>query len=722
MRESVSIRGRIIGGLVAAAITGVPAAAPAAEESGGLEEIIVTAQRRSENLQNVPIAATVLTGDMLAGKGVSNIVELQYAAPGFTVADYGSANVLNIRGIGRSAVDVELPSGVVVYRDGFPTFPGYFQNEPYYDVAAIEILRGPQGTFVGKSAAGGAIFIRSAAPSLDGFSGKFEGEVGNYEQYGGTLVLNMPVSSTLAFRVAAHHETRGEPLVDSVYGPYTGDPGEQDLNSIRVGALWKPNDNLTAQVRVDASDLDFGGNITGSYGYDLYNLEQNAKFVYRDRWIRTVGDIKYKFANDLTLSSVTGYQRVHTDNNFDRNGAQPLYNRFDSQGVFELYSQEFNLISPDDQGAFSYVLGIFAQRTEGTIFEWERNGFNITLGPWAGVGSNYPYLAFDVPYVKVEDDLSAFADFKFKLSDSWLLETGIRYSKYKMNNDTNIVFGDGFSPPTVPLFVGFQEREDNDIDGKVSLTYKVTPDQNVYALAARGHINGGFNIVGGDPFEPAEVFDYELGWKATWAGGNVRTQLGVYYQVLKEFQAQFASEQVPTQNTLKNATDDSTIYGLEAQLQAQLGAFSLDFAAAYLKSELGTFPRVVNPFDPPVPPQTTPNFVTVSGGRSPFSPEITVNVGGAYEFGVSDRLSITPRIDVSYVDDSNGALIEHPATFLPSRTLVNAALRFDLQTWYAEAWVTNAGDKRYVAGIQDIGNIWYPGAPRQYGVRFGVDF
>jgi iron complex outermembrane receptor protein len=706
MRKVVSIREFRLGCVLVSVVAG--SLAQAADEGSALEEVVVTAQRRTENLQDVAIAVSVLSGEALTNKGINNIVELQYAAPGFTVADYGSANVLNIRGIGRSAVDIELPSGVVLYRDGFPTFPGYFQNEPYYDIAAVEVLRGPQGTFVGKSAAGGAVFIRTAAPDLNGFSGKVELEAGNYQQYGGTAVLNMPVSDTFAVRVAAHHEQRDEVLVDSLTGPYTGDPGTPELSSIRVGALWQPSESLNAQLRVDASNLDFGGNITSSYGYPLYRVEQNADFQYRDRSVRTVGNIRYTLANDLVLSSVTGYQRVHTNNNFDRNGSQPSYNRFDSQGVFELYSQEFNLISPDDQGPFSYVLGVFFQRTESDIFDWRRKGFNISFGP------AYPTIGLDTPYIKTEDDLSGFVDVKYELTDKLELEVGVRYSNYKLENDTNIVVGDGVSPPTATLFRDVQERDDDDVDGKVSLTYNVGDASNVYAIFSRGHINGGFNIVGGASFDPSEVFNYELGWKATWAGGDVRTQMGAYYQTLSNYQAQFAAEDLPTQNILKNAEGDSKVYGLEASLQAQLGAIGLDFAAAYLDSELGTYPRVVDPF--------SGGFVTISGGRSPFSPELTLNLGLSYEISASNTLSITPRVDVAYVSESNGSLIENPATLLPSHTLVNAALRFDMQSWYADAWITNAGDKRYVAGIQDIGNIWYPGAPRQYGIRVGVDF
>ena len=476
MRQVVSARGftRVLVLASTALAAGGNALAQEAADETALQEVTVTAQRRVENLQDVPIAATVLTGDMLANKGVSNIVELQYAAPGFTVADYGSANVLNIRGIGRSAVDIELPSGVVLYRDGFPTFPGYFQNEPYYDIASIELLRGPQGTFAGKSAAGGAVLVRTASPDLSGFGGKFEGEVGNYKYFGGTAVLNAPLSDTFAVRAALHHETRGDYLVDSLSGPYNGDPGEQNLNSIRLGALWKPHENLSAEFRLDASDLDFGGNITTSYGYSLRDPVNDADFKYRDRSWRTVANIKYTFANDLVLSSVTGWQRVHTNNNFDRNGSDPVFNRFDSQGTFELYSQELNLISPDDEGPFSYVLGVFAQRTKNNIFDYLHEGFNIYLIP----GDHFPTISLATPYLKNEDEISAFVDLKYDLTEQLTTEIGVRYSDYKLDSDINVVLLPGVA--NIPIFVGKPSATNKDVDAKVSLTYKLGNESNVY--------------------------------------------------------------------------------------------------------------------------------------------------------------------------------------------------------------------------------------------------
>jgi iron complex outermembrane receptor protein len=686
-----------------------------------IDEVIVTAQRRVQNLQDVPISALVFTGDMLESKGVEGLYSLQYAAPSLTVAGYGSANVLNIRGIGRSAVDIELPSGVVIYRDGFPTFPGYFQNERYFDIASIEVLRGPQGTFVGKSAAGGAIFIRTAAPDLSGFSGMVEGEVGNFDHLSGTLVVNAPLTDEFGVRLAYQHVQRDKILVDSLAGPYTGRPGRPELDSLRLGALWNPTDRLSAQARVDLSDLDFGGNLTSSYGFPLYDLVQDVDYRYLDRSVRAVGDIKYTFDRGLVLSSVSGYQRAHTWNNFDRNGNQTPVNRFESEGVFELYSQEFNLISPDDVGPFSYVVGLFFQRTDSVIFDWRRKGFNVTgeAGDLGGLvqGSDFPYLGLDTPYTKREDEVSAFVDFKYALSDSVEAELGIRYSTYELSNDTNIVIGDGVSPPTIPFFAGMQELDEDDVDAKLSLTWSLNDNHNVYALIARGHVNGGFNIIGGAFFEKQRIYDYEAGWKSTLAGGRVRTQLGGYYQTFSNYQAQFASEDLPGQNLLQNADGKSTVYGFEASLQARFGEFSLDTSLALLRSELGTFPRVVSPFLPP-----PDNIISISGGKTPFAPEFSLNVGASYRFDLGADFMLTPRLDLARVSEQSGSLIVAPNTRLAGRTLLNGGVRLDKNSWYVDLGVTNITDERYVAGIQDLGNVWYPGDPRLYQVKVGTTF
>jgi iron complex outermembrane receptor protein len=302
--------------------TGVHAQAPSAQTTE-LKEVVVTATRRNEDIQDLSASATVLSGDLLADKGVLDLAALQSAAPGITITQYGSANVFNIRGIGRSQVDIDVPSGVVIYRDGAPTVAGYFQNEPYFDMESIEVYRGPQGTFVGKSAAGGAVFINTNDPELGDSYGSAEASIGNYDAIEATLMYNAPLSDTVAMRMGYSHYERDH-FYDSITGDYTGNPGEVNNHSFRVGFLMEPTDNFKAVVKFDYHDLDFGGNVTTVYGEKpLGDVEQNAQFAYTDKSFRTVLDLKYQFANGVTLSSLTGYQDIESVNNLDVNATHP---------------------------------------------------------------------------------------------------------------------------------------------------------------------------------------------------------------------------------------------------------------------------------------------------------------------------------------------------------------------------------------------------------------
>src|ERR1700753_786103 len=135
---------------------------------GTVETVVVTAERRTENLQTTAIAATVLSGADLVNKGIVNVDSLQFSVPNVTVNNFGQGLDFNIRGIGKGEHNSQTTTGVITYRDGVATFPGYFTEEPYYDVASLEVLRGPQGTFVGQNSTGGAVFVTTNNPNIDG--------------------------------------------------------------------------------------------------------------------------------------------------------------------------------------------------------------------------------------------------------------------------------------------------------------------------------------------------------------------------------------------------------------------------------------------------------------------------------------------------------------------------------------------------------------------------
>ena len=689
--------------------------------AGLLDEIVVTAQRRVSNLQETALAVTVISGDALKEKGVRDLVDVQYVAPSVTISDFGSANVFNIRGIGRSKVDIEIPSGVVIYQDGVPSIAGYFQNEPYYDMRSVEVLRGPQGTFVGKSASGGAIFARTRSPELDSHDGYFEIQGGEHSLIQAQGAVNLPATDTLAFRAAFNYTSR-----DSWYdlsGPYTGDPGTQDLKSLRLGMLWQPTSNLSATLKVYMADVDFGGNVTGSYGDPLYTLWQDAPFAYEDKSTRAALDIDYEFANGITFSSLTGYQTGDTVNNLDVNGGivLPRY-WFESAGNIDFWSQEFNLISPDDQ-SFRWVFGVFLQNQKAELLPVDEFGFTFVGGDPFGIGQlplDYPWLGS--PWTKDEDDWAVFAHVAFDVTDNLELELGARYSYYEFYQITEYVFGFGDAPPVTPFLVpdgpDQQDFAEDSVDWKFAANWQANDDNFVFAVVSRGHTTGSINIFPPfDNYDAMEVLNFELGWKSSFSNRKFQTQLAAYHETISGYQAAFTDLDIPNSaGQVQNADSDSTIYGIEFTGQAAFDNIRFDFGISWNQSELGDFNNVVNPL--------TLETVNLTGAPFPYAPEYTANVGLSYNFELSGGSTIEPRIDYGYVGDSQAELFDEPEFDLEARGLLNLRIRWESpsDTWYAELWSTNLTDEHYVAAIQNTGSLYYAGAPRQSGIVIGRTF
>ncbi len=707
---------------------GLPAQSPSASSgaSDKLEEIIVTAQRRTQSLQHVATSATVLTSDVLEQKGVGDLYKLQYAAPAVTISGFGSANIFNIRGIGRSQVDIDVPSGVVIYRDGAPTLAGYFQNEPYFDMDSVQVFRGPQGTFVGKSAAGGAVFINTKDPELGQFAGSVQADVGNFSAKDFTGVLNMPVSDTFALRLAYKHYDRDK-FYHSITGNFTGHPGEVDNNSIRLGILWQPSAKLSSVLKIDYSDLDFGGNPTSVFGEEpLGDLAQNADFAYTDKSVRAILDVKYKADGGLTFTSLSGYQDVDTVNNLDVNATLPAYYYFQSKANVKIYSQEFNLISPDDQ-RLKWVVGAFYQKQKADIPTWDKGGFNF-------IGNGFPpaYPWATTPWQKSEDEWAVFAHVGYSFTDALQLEAGARYSDYKMDQFTYWILNFGGTPPNPGDPNSFpwsgnvggdrQKLAEGSVDGQVALNWTVNGQHFLYGLISRGHITGGVNLFPAFlSYREMQVINYEIGWKANFLDDRFRTQTTVYYETFDNYQANFSEVTLAGINnpTNRNAETQSHIAGAEFSAQAHVGGLHMDVGAAYLDSKLGNFSDVVDPF------RTAPNnIVNLSGARTPFSPNFTGNLGLAYDIAIGDGLTLTPRVDISHISETQAALWDTPLETLKARTLMNALLTLEptSKKWSAALWATNLSDKHYVAGIQNNATLYYAGAPRQYGLRVKYSF
>src|SRR5258707_8649425 len=191
MRRALSLSTSIL-----ALVCGSAVVAPVfAADSTGIETVVVTAERRSENLMTTPVTASVLSGDDLQNRGALTVNDLQFIAPNVTINDFGQGIDFDIRGIGKGEHNSQTPIGVVVYHDGASTFPGYIAAEPFYDIKSVEVYRGPQGTFVGQNATGGAVFVNTNDAIIGGnYDGYAQLQYGNYNNAEIQGAVNIPVT------------------------------------------------------------------------------------------------------------------------------------------------------------------------------------------------------------------------------------------------------------------------------------------------------------------------------------------------------------------------------------------------------------------------------------------------------------------------------------------------------------------------------------------------
>jgi iron complex outermembrane recepter protein len=685
-----------------------------------LQEVVVTAERRHTDLQNTPIAATVLSGATLANMGIVTVDQLQFATPGATIDNFGQGIDFNIRGIGKAEHNSQTTVGVVTYRDGVATFPGYFQEEPYYDVASVEILRGPQGTFGGQNATGGAVFVTTNDPVINGgYHGYLAAQAGNYTDLGLQGAVNLPISDTLAARIAFNSESR-----DSFYnitGPggseYNGNPGKLRIGSVRLGLLWKPSDSLTVLFKTDYNYLNMGAYPADPYNAtnDLFNITADAPQQALDRFGRSVLKVDYVLPDGITLRSVSGYQKGNTAYKADLDGTSLPLDTFSDTVDETLWSEEFNIISPD-KGFVTWILGGYADRD--TYY---------FLPPYQFVIGQPPGSAATEYTLQGSNPVTAFAGFgqlSFQLTQAFQLQIGARYTTSETTNHVQVMqYG-------LPL-ADDQSQKYVNTSGKVSLNYTFDQNNFLYGFVSTGFRPGGLNVpVGlGTPaaFGAEKLTDYELGWKNTSFDGHLRTQIDGFYDVYKNFQVIIGYPAFPTFGFEVNNPNATHIYGFEAQTQAVFGNLSFDAGATIMHSSLGKFfatdPRIISttPCDPSTGPSSL-SCINLTGHSQTYAPNFSFNVGGQYKFNLSAADSLTPRINYGYVAPQWATLFENTSLgdHLAGRSISGAQLAWQHDHYITTLYGTNLSDQHYVGALNS--GLRFAGPPRQYGLRFMMGF
>jgi iron complex outermembrane recepter protein len=678
-------------------------------ETDTLEVIVVTAERRDENLQTTPISASVLAGDDLAKLGINYVDQLQFSTPSATVNNFGQGIDFNIRGIGKGEHNTQTTTGVITYRDGVASFPGYFTAEPYYDIATVEILRGPQGTFVGQNATGGAVFVTSNNPIIDyGYHGYIAGQLGNYSDFGAQGAINLPISDTLAARLAFNTESR-----DSFYdisGPFTGDDGRLRSRSGRFGLLWEPTSALSVLFKTDSNYLDFGAypadpvNSTN----DMFDISANADLKALDSFIRSVLKVDYVFPYGTTLRATSGFQHGNTAYRADLDGTSARNLTFRDSVDETIYSQEINLIS-SDAAKVPWVLGAYYQKDE---YFFLPDQFVIGQPP------GNPLTEYALEGTNPKQTNAVFGQVGFNMTERLELQVGARYSMSRTSNDVSVrQFG-------VPL-ESIQTARFSNLSGKVALNWAVNERNFLYGFYATGFRPGGLNVPVGlglpDPFDEEVVKSFETGWKAEWQDGRVRTQLSAFHNDYENFQVTIGYPDIPVFGIEMNTTDTTKISGFEAQLQAMMGNWSVDFGLGWMRSELGAFfatdPRAAafGACDPETGPESV-SCINLEGRDQTYAPDLTFNVGVQYDF-LFGKHTITPRLNFGHVSEQWATLFQNEARGdrIEERNVFSGHIAWQYGDYVMSLYGTNLTDEHYVGAINS--GLRFAGPPRQYGLR-----
>jgi iron complex outermembrane receptor protein len=704
----------------------------AQETSEALDEVVVTAQRRVENLQQVPVAATALNAAELQAKSVARLGDLQTAAPSLSITDAGQTQSVNIRGIGLASNSPNATAGVATYVDGLFQ-PPIVQANSFFDLSSIEVFRGPQGTLVGTNSTGGAIFINSASPDLTQLSGRAQAGFGNYQGREAEGALNLPASETLAFRVAGMYRAH-DTFYDDV-GPFHNDAGKLDEKGGRIGVYWKPG-SFSALAKLQLNDMQTGGfafrPIPGTtYSAfrvgDLRTLSYDAATSHREKATIASLELREELTNGIVLRSLSGYQykRIFSFDDLDGSQAPPAFGGQSTWDYFageKQYSEEINVISPTD-GVFDWILGGYFQRNDIDVRIHQSDaGFPTDILP-----------------ANQRTTTGFFAQTSYALSDVLELQVGARYSTYKVDADGVVSIGagiPGFPPGGLPVSSLAGRHKDERTTGKVALNWKPDADSLLYVFAARGYKPGGANSLTSE-FEPETVLNYEAGWKASFLDNRMRTQMAVFYNDYSDFQFDVVEPETG-QGGVRNVAS-ATIKGFELQAEGRFGGLRLDAGAAYVDSNLGglTFVNtrqlppgnlgpqcpVGVPSSPPFCFDYAPFTQSTDGGPNLYSPKWTYNAGAEYTFAIGSGLTVTPRANYSYVGPRFTYIAYSPVSDrIDGFGLLSALVTLRADRWFVEAYGSNLTDEEYISGQASASSNEFYGAPRQYGVRAGVEF
>jgi len=727
--------------------------------------ILVTARKVSEDLQDVPLAVTAVSGLDMERAAVAEISDVTRSVPNvyFTQSPSNPTSLtLAIRGQQQNDILLTVDPSVGIYIDGlyYPRTHGL--RSALVDVARVEVLRGPQGTLYGRNTTGGALSIISNDPT-DEIGGSVEASYGNFNAWQVAGILNMPISDSAGIRLVAQHREH-----DGYGENFAGeDLADEDSTYLRGKIVWDVTDTVTASFTGSYNHMRTAGPVTklsglaapaapggapggvatlqvaaelGLLPFTPENLaeaaEAFASFIGGDPYVSgNLGDtssrieayslgltLDAELSDSLMLRSITGYQHMVRENSSDADGTpfDILYatrlTPFD-----EYISQELQLLGDHDR--FNWVAGVYYGSERGR-----------ELSPSMAL----PFLSATNPSITDADvknvSYAVFAQGTYELTESLRLTLGGRYSwdDRELNSRNSAAGLCGVPAPGVDVAVSGSadtqcprlfEANFSDPSWLASLDYSVTEDVLVYAKFARGYRSGGLNIRGRNtaalftPFDAETVTEYEVGLKSELANGMVRINLAAFYDDYNDIQRSSSVATGAGPQTFVNNAAEGTIKGLELEMQVRpTNNFTLQASGGLTDAS----------YD---------EFITATGDRTAEGfgiPKWTGALGATYIHPL-DIGDLTFHADTTY---RSSVELVPSAISLDQLTqegyaLVNARIALNMEDLGLEVAIfgRNLTDKVFYEGASHLEgilgyNYLITGSPRTYGIslkkRFGA--
>jgi iron complex outermembrane receptor protein len=675
-----------------------------------LPTVTVTAQKEPADQQTIPVSVSAIPSEWLRLGRITWITDAVVFAPNSVVTEFTARKLSNprVRGIGSSPAN----PAITTYLDGVPVLNANASSVEFTAVEQIEFVRGPQSALFGRNTIGGVINIASQRPSLSGVHGDVVVPVGNFGAREVRGSVSAPINDRLSFGASAGHAQRDGFTVNRVTGndidSRSADFGKAQL-SITPSSRWETRVIVSGER---AEDGDYALNDLAAVRANPYVIERDFEgFTHRNIFNTTVNN-RYEGAG-LSVTATTGIIRWDTEDQTDLDySPYPLGTRRNVEDATQ-FTQEVRVASaPGKQIAVSDAASLKWQA--GVLFftqDYDQEAVNslapFVLSPMLGlaVQQTSPRAALS------DSGIGVYGQGTFTIRESLDVTLGARLDHESKDARLETFLTPAIAPPTLLD----TDASFSNVSPQLAVAYRLNDRRMLYVSAARGFKAGGFNPAspaGAEAFGEESSWNVEGGVKATWADGRVLTNAAVFFTDWTDLQLNLPNPQVPAQFYIANVGGAQS-RGVELELTARPArGIDLFSAFGYTHARFGE--------------DTFSSGVNVSDNAVPFTPDYTVAIGAQITRDLTSRVALYGRGELTasgafHYDDTNLASQD-------AYSLVHLRGGVRSGRVFAEAWVRNAFDTRYVPvafaypGLAPSGFVGEPGRPRTFGLSAGISF